>query len=158
MDPSATIVSPAFRLDRKRFARVATLFFIRRYWLVYFLAVVIGIALIATQQSGMGFWVGIVFAVYPFTVPIRYSMVVTAKASSFLDQETTYEVDKEAIWIRNEAGGTTRAQLSAVRSYEVIAETLVMLFGKAAFLMVPIDVLQDEERNVFLQRVRSRGL
>ena len=68
------------------------------------------------------------------------------------------EVGESSILIRNELGGTTQAQMANIRTYEVIDDTLVLLFGKAAFLMLPLEALEEGERQALLERVRRRGM
>ncbi len=98
-----------------------------------------------------------IMVVYPFTVPIRYSMVMSARAAQMFEREMHYEFGETRLEIRNDLGGVTTAQLSSIREVKVISDTLVLLFGRAGFLVLPLDIISEKDREEVVRRAIGRG-
>jgi hypothetical protein len=151
------IISPTYKFDRARFSRVATIYYLRRFWPIYALSLLTGAVFISMQRDGLGLWIGMIMIIYPFTVPIRYSMVMSARAAQMFDREMHYEFGETRLEIHNDIGGVTSAQLSSVRDVKVISDTLVLLFGRAGFLLLPLEIISAEQRAEVLKMAMNRG-
>lgn len=152
-----TIQSQPFRIARNQYARAATKYYMRRYAVHYGLAIVLGIILIAFFRDTFALWLGIILVIYPLTVPIRYANVISARAMPFLEREMSYTVHPSHVEVRNELGGVTTAQFANARDVEVIDGMIVLLYGRSNFLILPLDPLDDAERNDFVRWARQRG-
>lgn len=109
------------------------------------------------QRNGFGLVIGLILVVYPFTVPIRYAMAVASRARNLFDHEHRFEISADEILIRNSAGGTTVGKLASVRDVSVVDGMLILLFGRATFLIVPLDALGESDRSEAIKRARMRG-
>lgn len=157
MDPPVLRSAP-FRLDRRRFAQAATRFYVRRYWPFYAASIVAGLVILALQRDAIALFVAAVLIAYPLTVPVRYSNAIGARAAGLFGQDLEYLVHPGHVEIRNAEGGTVTAQFANVRQAEEIGDTIVLQFGRAHFLVLPLDALDPGDRAEFVARVRRRGV
>lgn len=141
-------------MPASQYARVATLFYMRRYWRFYAFAMALGVAVMFLTPGSAGMIFGIIFLLYPLTVPFRYSMVVGAKAAKFLQGEISYEIGQDELFVRNDLGGHTKGEIAKANMIVEINEHLVFLYGKSTYVILPLSPLNEDQQNHVRQRFR----
>ncbi len=84
-------------------------------------------------------------------------MVMSARAAQMFEREMHYEFGETRLEIHNDLGGVTTAQLASIRDVSIISDTLVLLFGKPGFLVLPLEIISEEDRVEVVRLARTRG-
>lgn len=142
-------------VSSKAFGRIAAEQFVRRYWPWYAASVVFGIVLIVVVRDQFATILGLLFTTYPIIAPIRYAGVAAARAKSFTNVEMTYEIDDDEIIVRSSEGGVTRGQLKNVVRVDSVKDHLFMQFGKATYVIVPLEAFASGDRLEAAKRIRE---
>jgi hypothetical protein len=151
------IRSAPFRLSNKQFASIATRHFVRRYWPVYALAILVGIGIMVLGGGGASIIIGLMFVLYPFMAPLRYSMLVAARARPFTSVDLTYEVTDEELIVRSEGGGVTRGSLESIKRVDIVSDTYVVQFGRGTFVLLPIAPMPEAHRDAVRRALLERN-
>lgn len=114
----------------------------------------LGVAVMFLTPGSAGMIFGIIFLLYPLTVPFRYSMVVGAKAAKFLQGEISYEIGQDELFVRNDLGGHTKGEIAKANMIVEINEHLVFLYGKSTYVILPLSPLNEDQQNHVRQRFR----
>lgn len=146
------IQSKPFRMDRKEFARIATLNYVKKVWPLYLGAILAGIVMIALNPNGLGLIIGLICILYPLTVPWRYSNIVAMRSAKFLQGELNYTIDDDEVVLRSTQGGVTRGELAKVESVAEIAGSLVFNYGRGVMIIVPLAPIEEGERAKLRER------